>query len=118
MKKLLFILIVCCVTAGCGFISAGTWEDDDENWERAYNVQLPDSIDLVHSWYWRSPHFTLEQELFFEIKFNEAIKENYTGYSDIAKLDSSEYELIFYTQLLLIKPTSKPKNVVSLYIKI
>ena len=82
------------VAAGCGYTSAGTWEDDDDNWERAFNQNLPKEIILVHSWYWRSPHFTLEQEFFFELEPNEKIMESFLGKGDLQIIDSNSYHKI------------------------
>jgi hypothetical protein len=73
--------------ASCGYLSSGKWEDDDKNWTRAYKHPLPDTIDLVHSWYWRSPHWSLEQAMYFEIKHNEGIKENFIKYEDVVRLE-------------------------------
>lgn len=61
----------------CGYVSSGIWENDDKNWSRAYGIPLPDSIELLHSWYWRSPHWTLEQAMYFETKDNDELKNTY-----------------------------------------
>jgi len=92
MKSLKLILACCTFLCfSCGYFSSGTWEDEDKNWERAYNQKLPKTINLVHSWYWRSPHWSLEQAFFFEIEFNEDVKNQFLKYSDIVSIDSSGY---------------------------
>ena len=47
---------------------AGTWEDDPENWHRAFGEQLPAQVKVIHSKYWRSDHFTVEFVYFFEVE--------------------------------------------------
>lgn len=54
--------------------SSGTWDDDPKNWERAFHSDKPADAVVLHSHYWRSPHFTLECEYFFEIKAHEGLK--------------------------------------------
>jgi hypothetical protein len=70
-------LLPACLTAltlvllagGCG--RAGTWSDDPGNWRRIFRGPKPPGVEMVHSWYWRSPHFTLEFEYFAAIASNE-----------------------------------------------
>jgi hypothetical protein len=46
---------------------AGTWEDDPQNWYRAFKEQPPSQVKVVHSKYWRSSHFTYEFIYYFEV---------------------------------------------------
>lgn len=46
---------------------AGTWEDDPKNWGRYFETIKPDDVVVVHSKYWRSPHWTFEFRCLFEI---------------------------------------------------
>lgn len=62
MKKILLVLFVIFLSS-CG----GTWEDDPENWERAYGVKPPSYVKINHSWFWKSAHWTYECQLFFAI---------------------------------------------------
>ena len=48
--------------------NAGTWHDDPENWNRAFEEDLPKDLSMVHSYYWESNHFTHEYIYFFEVK--------------------------------------------------
>jgi hypothetical protein len=61
--------------AGCGYFKAGTWEDDPGNWKRAFHSTKPEDVTVVHSKYWRSPHWTYEFQYFFEIAPNPKLKE-------------------------------------------
>lgn len=47
---------------------AGTWEDDPQNWYRAFGEQTPAQVQVIHSKYWRSDHFTYECIYYFEVK--------------------------------------------------
>jgi hypothetical protein len=69
-----FLLIVI-FSAGCGYFMAGTWEDDPGNWSRAFQSTKPPNIEIVHSKYWRSAHWTYEFQYFFEIAPNPQLKE-------------------------------------------
>ena len=46
---------------------AGTWEDDTNNWYRAFNEAQPTNLTVIHSKYWHSNHFTDEYIYFFEV---------------------------------------------------
>ena len=47
--------------------TSGSWDDDPKNWSRAFDGQKPPlEVNITHSRYWRSPHFTYEAEYFFE----------------------------------------------------
>ena len=51
-----FITIAACalMLVGCG----GTYVDDKHNFERAFKFQKPKDVQVIHSIYWQSPHFT------------------------------------------------------------
>ena len=53
---------------------AGTWEDDPGNWNRAFRSTKPPDVTVVHSKYYRSPHWTYEFQYFFEIAPNTTFK--------------------------------------------
>ena len=54
--------------SSCGYLKSGTWEDDPGNWSRAFGSEKPPYVEVVHSRYWRAPHFTFEGSYFFEIR--------------------------------------------------
>ncbi len=97
LKLVLFpIILIVLFGNSCGYFYSGTWEDEDKNWERAYNQELPERVKLIHSWYWRSPHWSLEQALYFEIEYNEEIKQNFLKSGNIEKVDSKDYHRISF----------------------
>lgn len=61
-----------CVLAGCGYLKAGT--DDPENWTRAFGTSKPSDVVILHSLYWRAPHFTTEFAYFFQLAANEELR--------------------------------------------
>lgn len=63
-----------CVLVGCGYFMSGKWEDDPRNWHRAFGSVKPPDVIVLHSSYWRSPHFTFECQYFFEIQSNAALR--------------------------------------------
>ena len=54
------------VVAACH--ESGTWVDDPRNFKRAWGVDAPSSVQVVHSRYWRSAHFTREEIYYFQLR--------------------------------------------------
>ena len=55
---------------GCGYVKSGRWDDDSGNWDRAFGQpqhSLPKGWRVVHSRYWRNPHFTYEGGYYFQV---------------------------------------------------
>jgi len=50
----LFALLV--ILAGCG----ATWVDDAGNFKRVFGFSQPGDVKVIHSYYWKSPHWTVE----------------------------------------------------------
>ena len=48
---------------GCG----GTYVDEKYNFERALDLPRPKDVQVVHSIYWQSPHFTDEHCYYLEL---------------------------------------------------
>jgi hypothetical protein len=81
----LVLLLSLCV--GCH--RSGTWNDSPTNWERQ---KPPKSLKIVHSQYWRSPHFTLEMEYFFEFAPDDTFRKEFTAYPQLRRFESSTKE--------------------------
>ena len=63
----LAMLGLCCIGMFSCSGDSGSWDDDSKNWSRAFSGQtLPPDVKVLHSRYWKSPHFTYEAEYFFE----------------------------------------------------
>ncbi len=69
MLRSLFLLVLVLLLVGCH--RSGLWKDDPNIWKRVFKEEQPKDIKIVHSWYWRSPHFTYEFEYFFALAPNE-----------------------------------------------
>jgi len=57
----------------CGYFSSGQWEDDPKNLKRAWGYSKPWESLVVHSSYWRSPHWTREESYFFQFRGNDEL---------------------------------------------
>ncbi len=69
--KRIQVLIVAALSltyGACGYFKAGKWEDDRRNWSRAFGGDVPNGWSVIHSRYWRSPHFTYEAGYYFAVK--------------------------------------------------
>jgi len=66
--------VVALLSSGCGYFMSGTWDDDPKNWGRAFDSTKPPEVIVVHSRYWRSPHWSYEFQYFFEIAPNTELK--------------------------------------------
>lgn len=64
VKLLAGTLLTALALAGCD--RPGTWTDDPSNYERAWGQRAPGDLQVRHSWYWRSPHFTREEAYYFQ----------------------------------------------------
>ena len=63
------------LTVSCGYVLCGKWEDDPKNWGRAFHSVKPDDVVVIHSEYWRSPHWTYEAGYAFEIQANQKLRD-------------------------------------------
>ena len=84
VAAMLFILLA---LSGC---SSGTWEDDAANWKRALGINLPEGIELVHSHYWRSAHWTMEYAYFFVLKDSPAAREMVFKWDEMKRYENAD----------------------------
>jgi len=63
---------------------SGTWIDDPRNFERAWGTRPPSGVQLVRSWYWRSPHFTREEIYYFQLKAPQGYAEAFARENRLA----------------------------------
>jgi hypothetical protein len=92
MRCLMAMVICLTVAGGCCFLplSAGTWEDDEGNWRRAFRTAKPDDVVVVRSWYWRSAHWTYEYEFYFELEQNEPLREEMISFNELVLRTDNE----------------------------
>lgn len=46
----------------------GTWIDDDGNFSRVFGFSKPQDVQVLHSYYWKSPHWTVEYSYFISLE--------------------------------------------------
>ena len=85
-----FALLLACPCCMCGYFSSGTWENDSGNWERAFQSAKPNDVRILHSYYWRSPHWSDEFQYFFEIERNDQLKQQLFTKNKLTQLEGSE----------------------------
>jgi hypothetical protein len=75
VKSRFATLLLPLLTVACGYALSGRWEEDPKNWWRAFRSAKPGHVVVVHSLYWRSPHWTYEAGYAFEIKANQKFRD-------------------------------------------
>lgn len=70
-------------------VHAGTWEDDPQNWNRAFKERQPASVKIIHSKYWRSNRFTYEFVYYFEVDAAPEWKNNFLKSRELIQVDAS-----------------------------
>jgi hypothetical protein len=68
---------------------AGTWEDDPQNWYRAFKERAPAQVKVVHSKYWRSSHFTYEFIYYFEVEATPEWRNEFLKKRGLTQVSSS-----------------------------
>jgi hypothetical protein len=89
IASIVWIGLLLCLN-GCGYFSSGTWEDDPNNWSRAFKSTKPDDVLVLHSKYWRSPHWTYEFQYFFEIERNDKFKKQLFTQNKLIQLEGED----------------------------
>jgi hypothetical protein len=70
--------------------NAGTWEDDPQNWNRAFHQPQPTHVQVVHSKYWKSDHFTDEFAYFFELQASPEWKDAFLKKRSVQPIPPSQ----------------------------
>ncbi|RPJ85914.1 MAG: hypothetical protein EHM18_08915 [Acidobacteria bacterium] len=109
-RRKLIVCMLILLSSSCGYFLSGIWENDPKNWNRAFRSRKPADVVVVHSKYFRSPHFTYEFEYFFEIKRNDELLKQLFSKNNLVESTGPEAEAAkhdFFSQpLLLIPPTA------------
>ena len=86
------VIVLCSLVlaVGCGYVSSGRWDDEPENWKRAFGWTQPSHVVVVHSHYWRSPHWSYEAGYLFEIQPNDAFHTQLVREKGLRPVQSSE----------------------------
>ena len=68
MTRLLLLMIISSSLSSCGYFNSGTWEDDPETWNKVFGEEVPSEVEIIHSRFWKSAHWSYEFEVFFRNK--------------------------------------------------
>jgi len=52
------------ILASCG----GTWVEDGGNFKRVFGFSKPPEVTVLHSYYWKSPHWSVEYSYFIVLQ--------------------------------------------------
>jgi hypothetical protein len=63
-RRLLSSVALLCVLSSCG----GTWVDDGGNFERVFGFVKPPEVKVLHSYYWKSTHWSVEYRYFISLQ--------------------------------------------------
>ena len=63
-RNLLTIFFALLVMTGCG----GTWVDDGKNFGRVFGFEKPGDVTVLHSFYWKSSHWSTEYRYFIALQ--------------------------------------------------
>jgi hypothetical protein len=91
MKKSAYLLILLLGSfslVGCH--ESGTWKDDSKNWKRIFRASKPADVTVIHSQFWRSPHWTYEFEYFLQVAHNDEFKKTLFHFNKLKQLTTDE----------------------------
>ena len=100
MIRVITIIAFALILVGCG----GTYVDDKHNFERALQFSRPNDVQVVHSVYWQSAHFTDEHCFYLELlpAAGSSIFKTLTTTNDIALMTDEQQEIL--PSLILERP--------------
>jgi hypothetical protein len=47
---------------------SGTWVEDPRNFKRVFDFDKPPEVKMIHSYYWKSPHWTVEYRYYIALE--------------------------------------------------
>jgi hypothetical protein len=65
---------------------SGTWVDDPKNFQRAWGQSAPSDVQIRHSWYWRSAHFTREEAYYFQFARHDRLRRGFIAENKLRSL--------------------------------
>jgi hypothetical protein len=89
-KLLLLQFTILLAATGCGYVMAGKWDDHPGNWKRVFHHAKPDDVTVIHSQYWRAPHWTYECEYFFKVASNAKLRKELFDKNKLRKINDVE----------------------------
>ena len=70
--------------SGCG----GTWVDDERNFNRVFGFSKPVDVKVIHSFYWKSPHWSVEYIYFIVLQAPAKFGDGLTSSGVMTKVES------------------------------
>jgi hypothetical protein len=61
--------------SGCG----GTWVDDESNFKRIFGFDKPNDVQILHSYYWKSPHWSTEYQYYIALRSSNSFTSGLTA---------------------------------------
>jgi hypothetical protein len=98
IKPTRFLGLILCL-AGCH--ESGTWQDDPKNFERVFRSSQPKDVVVVHSKFWRSPHWSYEFEYFIQIGPNDEFKKrlfDHNKFKELRITNNESYSVTYFFQ--------------------
>jgi hypothetical protein len=86
----LLLMVAALSLASCGYVMSGQWEDDPKNWRRAFGSTKPDDVVVIHSKYWRSPHWTVEFGYCFKIQAHAGLRHQLFTKNRLERIDDAD----------------------------
>ena len=77
---------------------SGTWVDDPRNFKRAWGVNAPGAVQVVHSQYWRSAHFTREEVYYFQLRATSSYAEVFAAENRLKPLRARDLGAFSFMQ--------------------
>jgi hypothetical protein len=68
--------------------------DKEEVFEYWLGIEPPPEVKLIRGEYYQSPHFTLEYELFLEMKVKKVWWEDFVKENDLTKVDNEQIQTV------------------------
>ena len=69
------VVLVVLILNGCG----GTWVDDSRNFERVFGFSKPPDVQIIHSYYWKSSHWSTEYRYFIALQPSSKFRSGLTS---------------------------------------
>jgi hypothetical protein len=63
-RRILPLALLLLALPSCG----GTWIDDDGNFRRVFGFSKPQDVEVLHTYYWKSPHWSVEYSYFISLR--------------------------------------------------
>lgn len=74
-----FLLFFCALTVLLLSACGGTWIDDERNFERVFGFEKPQDVQVLHSYYWKSSHWSTEYRYYISLRTSSEFTKRLTA---------------------------------------